>query len=119
MLSVILTELGIAVFEEQKCIKTFPFSEPAEDYVFVKKAKSRLSDLTRFLHERDIDVLVNDVGLQALLKKKSIESQLMNEVKLEDIQLTNPQILVDAGLAENHDDSIQKFREFAISLSSS
>ena len=50
MLSVILTELGIAVFEEQKCIKTFPFSEPAEDYVFVKKGQSRLSDLTRFLH---------------------------------------------------------------------
>ena len=119
MLSVILTELGIAVFEEQKCIKTFPFSEPAEDYVFVKKGQSRLSDLTRFLHEKDIDVLVNDVGLQDLLKKKSIESQLMNEVKLEDIQLTKPQILVDAGLAENHDDAIQKLREFAISLSSS
>ena len=119
MLSVILTELGIAVFEEQQCIKTFPFSEPAEDYVFVKKGQSRLSDLTRFLHEKDIDVLVNDVGLQDLLKKKSIESQLMNEVKLEDIQLTKPQILVDAGLAENHDDAIQKLREFAISLSSS
>ena len=43
----------------------------------------------------------------------------MNEVKLEDIQLTKPQILVDAGLAENHDDAIQKLREFAISLSSS
>jgi nucleolar protein 56 len=27
--------------------------------------------------------------------------------------------LVDAGLAENHDDAIQKLREFAISLSSS
>ena len=119
MLSVILTELGIAVFEEQKCIKTFPFSEPAEDYVFVKKAKSRLSDLTRFLYEKDIDVLVNDIGLQDLLKKKSIESQIMNEVKLEDIQLTKPQILVDAGLAENHDDAIQKLRDFAISLSSS
>ena len=119
MLSVILTELGIAVFEEQKCIKTFPFSEPAEDYVFVKKGQSRLSDLTRFLHEKDIDVLVNDVGLQDLLKKKSIESQLMNEVKLEDIQLTKPQILVDARLAENHDDAIQKLREFAINLSSS
>nr|AIE98344.1 ribosomal biogenesis protein (NOP56) [uncultured marine thaumarchaeote KM3_05_F10] len=119
MLSVILTELGIAIFEEQKCIKTFPFSEPAEDYVFVKKAKSRLSDLTKFLYEKDIDVLVNDVGLQDLLKKKSIESQIMNEVKLEDIQLTKPQILVDAGLAENHDDAIQKLRDFAISLSSS
>ena len=40
MLSVILTELGIAVFNEEKCIKNFPFSEPAEDYVFVKKGKS-------------------------------------------------------------------------------
>ena len=109
----------MCIRDRQKCIKTFPFSEPAEDYVFVKKAKSRLSDLTRFLHEKDIDVLVNDVGLQDLLKKKSIESQLMNEVKLEDIQLTKPQILVDAGLAENHDDAIQKLREFAISLSSS
>ena len=119
MLSVILTELGIAVFEEQKCIKTFPFSEPAEDYVFVKKGKSRLSELTRFLQEKDIDVLVNDLGLQDLLKKKSIESQLMKEAKLEDIQLTKPQILVDAGLAENHDDAIQKLRDFAINLSSS
>ena len=119
MLSVILTELGIAVFEEEKCIKTFPFSEPAEDYVFVKKGKSRLSELTRFLQEKDIDVLVNDLGLQDLLKKKSIESQLMNEVKLEDIQLTKPQILVDSGLADNHDDAIQKLREFAINLSSS
>ena len=53
MLSVILTELGIAIFEEEKCIKTFPFSEPAEDYVFVKKGKSRLSDLTRILQEKD------------------------------------------------------------------
>jgi len=119
MLSVVLTELGIAVFEEQKCVKTFPFSEPAEDYVFVKKGKSRLSELGKFLQEKDIDVLVNDVGLQDLLKKKSIESQLMNESKLEDIQLTKPQILVDSGLANNHDDAIQKLREFAINLSSS
>ena len=52
MLSVILTELGIAVFEEQKCIKTFPFSEPAEDYVFVKKGQSRLSDLTDFYKKK-------------------------------------------------------------------
>jgi len=119
MLSVILTELGIAVFEEQKCVKTFPFSEPVEDYVFVKKAKSRLSELGKFLQEKDIDVMVNDLGLQDLLKKKSIESQLMNEPKLEDIQLTKPQILVDSGLANNYDDAIQKLREFAINLSSS
>ena len=119
MLSVLLTELGIAVFEEEKFIKSFPFSEPAEDYVFVKKAKSRLSELGKFLYEKNEDVLVNDLGLQDLLKKKSIESQLMNESKLENIQLTKPQILVDSGFAENNDDAIQKLRNFAIQLSSS
>ena len=40
MYSVILTELGIAVFEDKKCLKTFAFSEPVEDYVFVKKAEA-------------------------------------------------------------------------------
>ena len=82
MLSVILTELGIVVFEEQKFVKSFPFSVPAEDYVFAKKGKSRLSELVRFLQEEGFDVLVNDVGLQDLLKKKSIESQVMNEAKI-------------------------------------
>ena len=119
MLSVLLTELGIAVFEEEKFIKSFPFSEPAEDYVFVKKAKSRLSELGKFLYEKNEDVLVNDLGLQDLLKKKSIESQLMNESKLENIQLTKPQILVDSGFAENNNDAIEKLRNFAIQLSSS
>ena len=71
------------------------------------------------MQEEGFDVLVNDVGLQDLLKKKSIESQVMNEAKLEDIQLTKPQILVDAGLANNYDDAIQKLRDFAIQLSSS
>ena len=52
-------------------------------------------------------------------KKKSIESQMMSQAKLEDIQLTKPQILVDAGLANNYDDAIQKLRDFAIQLSSS
>ena len=119
MLSVMLTELGIVVFEEQKFVKSFPFSVPAEDYVFAKKGKSRLSELVRFLQEEGFDVLVNDVGLQDLLKKKSIESQMMSQAKLEDIQLTKPQILVDAGLADNYYDAIQKLREFAIQLSSS
>jgi nucleolar protein 56 len=114
-----LTELGIVVFEEQKFVRSFPFSVPAEDYVFAKKGKSRLSELVRFLQEEGFDVLVNDVGLQDLLKKKSIESQMMSQAKLEDIQLTKPQILVDAGFANNYDDAIQKLREFAIQLSSS
>ena len=73
MLSVILTELGIGVFDNDKCVKSFPFSEPAEDYVFVKKGKSRLSDLSKFLIDEQKDVVVNDLALNDLLKKKDIE----------------------------------------------
>ena len=119
MLSVILTELGIAVFNEEKCIKNFPFSEPAEDYVFVKKGKSRLSEVSKFLINEQKDVMVNDLALNDLLKKKDIDSQIMSNAKMEDIQLTKPAILVQAEFAQDEDDAIQKLREFAINLSSS
>ena len=99
MLSVILTELGIGVFDNDKCVKSFPFSEPAEDYVFVKKGKSRLSDLSKFLIDEQKDVVVNDLALNDLLKKKDIDSQIMSNAKMEDIQLTKPTILVDAKFA--------------------
>mgnify|MGYP001452223726 CR=1 FL=1 len=88
MLSVILTELGIAVFNEEKCIKNFPFSEPAEDYVFVKKGKSRLSEVSKFLIGEQKDVMVNDLALNDLLKKKDIDTQMMSDAKRENIQLT-------------------------------
>ena len=119
MLSVILTELGIGVFDNDKCVKSFPFSEPAEDYVFVKKGKSRLSDLSKFLIDEQKDVVVNDLALNDLLKKKDIDSQIMSNAKMEDIQLTKPTILVDANFAQDESDAMQKLREFAISLSSS
>ena len=119
MLSVILTELGIGVFDNDKCVKSFPFSEPAEDYVFVKKGKSRLSDLSKFLINEQKDVVVNDLALNDLLKKKDIDSQVMSNAKMENIQLTKPEILVDANFAQDENDAMQKLREFAISLSSS
>ena len=119
MLTVILTELGIAIFDQEKCLKSFPFSTPAEDYVFVKKGKSRLSEVSKFLISEQKDIVVNDIALNDLLKKKDIDSQMMSETKMEDIQLTKPKILVQANFAQDEDDSIQKLREFAISLSSS
>jgi len=119
MLSVILTELGVAVFNQNECIKNFPFSDPAEDYVFVKKGKSRLSGLSKFLINEQKDVIVNDSGLNDLLKKQDIDSQIMSESKLEDIQLNKPQILVQASFAQDENDAIQKLRSFALSLSSS
>ena len=117
--SVILTELGIAVFEDEKCMKTFPFSNPSEDYVFVKKGESRLSDLAKFLSNIERVIEVNDQSLLAILKKKSIDAQLMNEDQINKIQSSKPKILTTAGFANDEDDAMSKLREFAIQLSSS
>ena len=119
MFRVILTELGIAVFDDKTCIKTFPFSEPADEYVSIKKGKSEINELSKFLLEKQKDVLVNDLALNDLLKKKDIETQIMSESEMEDIQLTKPEVLVNAEFAKDENDSIQKLREFAINLSSS
>ena len=119
MLSVILTELGIGVFDGDTCVKTVTFSEPANDYIFIKKGKSRISELSKFLSSDQNEATVNDLALYDLLKKKDIEVQMMSEHDIENIQLTKPKILVDANLATDENDAMQKLRDFAIQLSSS
>ncbi len=119
MYSVILTELGISVFENEKCLKSFPFTEPVEDYVFVKKGESRLSELAKFLSNVEKGIEVNDHALLDILKKKSINVQMMNEEDSAKIQSTKPNILVAAGFANDENDAMSKLREFAIELSSS
>lgn len=119
MYSVILTELGIAVFENQRCLKTFPFLEPVEDYIFVKKGESRLSDLTKFLLNIEKGIEVNDHALFTILRKKSINVQMMSDEDSAKIQSTKPKILQTAGFAEDEDDAMAQLRDFAISLSSS
>ena len=119
MHSVILTELGIAVFEDKKCLEVFPFSNPSEDFVFVKKGESRLSDLVKFLSRIKIEVMVSDQSLLSILKKKSIDSQLMDAKEISYVQSFKPKILVEAGFAKDEGDAMTKLRDFAINLSSS
>ncbi len=119
MYSVILTELGIGVFENDKCLKSFPFSEPVEDYVFVKKGESRLSELGKFLSNVEKGIEVNDHSLLEILKKKSINVQIMSEEDAGKIQSSKPKILAAAGFATDENDAMSKLREFAIDLSSS
>jgi nucleolar protein 56 len=119
MYSVILTELGIGVFENDKCLKSFPFSEPVEDYVFVKKGESRLSELAKFLSNVEKGIEVNDHSLLEILKKKSINVQIMSEEDAGKIQSSKPKILAEAGFATDENDAMSKLREFAIDLSSS
>ena len=119
MHSVILTELGIAVFDDNKCVKSFPFSNPAVQYVELKKEQASLNELEHFLSNLGSIVVVNDSSLLKLLRKKSIEADIMEEKKIETIQSSKLRVLVDSGFATNEGDARGKLRDFALSLSSS
>jgi len=118
MYSTILTELGIVVFDNQKCVKTFPFENPAEDYVLVKKGQAKLIGLGKFLANNEL-VIVNDHGLLDILKKKSMDVQLMSNEQTDTIQSSKPKILVDSGFVKDENEAMEKLREFAMQLSSS
>ena len=118
MYSTVLTELGIVVFDNQKCVKTFPFENPAEDYVLVKKGQAKLTGLGKFLANNEL-VIVNDHGLLDILKKKSVDVQLMSSEQTDTIQSSKPKILVDSGFAKDENEAMEKLREFAMQLSSS
>lgn len=120
MLSVILTELGIAVFDNNKCVKSIMFRNPAKEYIELKKEKAEIDELERFLSGSAASgVSVNDPGLLKLLKKKSIEAELMEENKIETIQSSKIRVLIDSGFASSEAEAREKLREFAMQLSSS
>jgi nucleolar protein 56 len=119
MYSVILTELGVAVFDDNKCVKTFPFSNPAAQYVELKKEQTNLNELEQFLANLGSIVVVNDSSLLKLLRKKSIDADIMDEKKIETIQSSKLHVLVDSGFATDEGDARGKLREFALNLSSS
>src|SRR5574340_909683 len=120
MHSVILTELGIAIFDNNKCVKSIPFRNPAREYIELKKEKADIDELEQFLVKSGAtSVSVNDPGLLKLLKKKSIDAELMEENKIETIQSSKIRVLVDSGFASDEHDARGKLREFAMQLSSS
>ena len=119
MYSVILTELGISVFRDEKLEKSFPFTDLVRDYLGVKKKESKLFDLVKYLESLRRGVKVSDESLLSILKRSSIDSQIMEESEIEQIQSSKPQIIVDSGFAENIQDALGKLREFAMGLSSS
>jgi len=119
MHSVILTELGIAVFDNNKCVKSIPFTNPARDYIELKKEKATIIDLEEFLSKLTSGVSVNDTSLLKLLKKRSIEAEMMEQNKIETIQSSKLRVLIDSGFANDENDAREKLRNFAMQLSSS
>ncbi len=76
MYSVILTELGLAVFEDQKCLKTFSFSDPASDYLSIKNAKANVSELIDYVSNFETSMETNNDSLYRILKRSSIDIQM-------------------------------------------
>lgn len=120
MHSVILTELGIAIFDNNKCVKSIPFKNPAREYIELKKEKADVSDLEQYLISLQVpSVSVNDSALLKILKKKSIDAEIMEESKIETIQSSKIRVLIDSGFAASEQEAREKLREFAMQLSSS
>jgi len=119
MYSVILTELGISVFNDKKLERAFSFSNSVKEYLSVKNKEAKLNELINYLSSIQRVVTVSDESLLVILKKYSIDAQIMEASELETIQATKPQIIVDSGFASNLQDTLGKLREFALGLSSS
>ena len=116
---VILTELGIAVFDKNTCVKSIPFSEPAIEYIQIKEEKANINQLQELVSKLNSTILVNDSSLLKLMKKNSIDAQLMENEKIENIQSSKLRVLVDSGFAKDEADAREKLRNFAVQLSSS
>ena len=119
MYSVILTELGISVFNEEKLERAFAFSNNVKEYLLVKSKEAKLNELINYLFSVQRGFAVSDESLLAILKKNNVDCQIMDDSKLEIVQASKPQIIVDSGFASNPQDALGKLREFALGLSSS
>ncbi|WP_299293100.1 ribonucleotide-diphosphate reductase subunit beta [Nitrosopumilus sp.] len=119
MYSVILTELGISVFKEGKLEKAFEFKNSVKEYLEIKNKEAKLNELINYLGSIQRGVAVSDESLLVILKKSSIDSQLMDSDELDRVQSSKPEIIVESGFASNPQDALGKLREFALGISSS
>ena len=54
MYSVILTELGVSVFNEGKLEKAFRFNDAVKEYLAIKNKESKLNELLNSLNKTSI-----------------------------------------------------------------
>ncbi|MDI1495380.1 MAG: snoRNA binding domain protein [Cenarchaeum symbiont of Oopsacas minuta] len=116
---VILTELGITVYEKDVHSYAMPFTNPSKEYLAIKQQESLPIGLAERLAKDQVGFSVTDESLMTLLKKESIDVQMVNEDYLKKVQMEKPKILVESGFASSEKDASEKLRDFAMSLSSS
>jgi nucleolar protein 56 len=118
--SVVLLELGLAVFDENnKLIASKKFDNPVQTYSRLKKGENSL-ELNEIIEKlRSFDYLsVNDANIVSLLQKSGLNSHVMPEEELNNIQNSKPTYIVRSELANDEVDAMQALRNFAIQYSS-
>lgn len=118
MYSLVLTELGITVFDGDEIKKTFQFRDMIRQYIAVKKKESCPDGLIEYLSDIQVGIKTSDESLLGLLKKESVDAWMMPEDELEQVRARKPQIMVDSGFAGDLREAQEKLREFSLGLSS-
>ena len=118
MHSVVLAELGIVLLEDGRASKAFGFSDPAGQYLAVRRGEGAPNELVRHLEGLDAGVQVSDAALLSILQSKGIDATLMPAADAERAQASKTALLVEAGLASDERDASARLRDFALSFSS-
>ena len=114
---VVLTELGMVVLDGKKCVRSFPFRDPAAEYIDAKSGRG-MDELAGHLESSSEGLAVSHREIYDSLNIENVYMQMMGEAELEEVQSAKPQILVDAGFADSVEDAASKLRDFAVQMSS-
>jgi nucleolar protein 56 len=119
--SVVLTEVGIAAFDEGgRLVASKRFGDATTSYRLLKSGDSP-DEVRQFIEKlRSFNlVTANDASVVAVLRQAGFISSLMPEEQQQFIQNSKPTYIVNSGFADNEAEALQALRDFAINLSSS
>ncbi len=119
--SVVLTELGIAAFDEGgRLVASKRFDDATRSYRLLKSGATP-DEIRQFIEKlRSFNlVTANDASVVAVLRQSGFISSLMPEDQQKFIQDSKPTYIVNSGFVDNEPEALQALREFAIKLSSS
>jgi nucleolar protein 56 len=119
--SVVLTEIGVAAFDEaSNLVASKKFSDATRSYRLLKSGATP-DEIRQFIEKlRSFDlVTANDASVVSILRQSGFISSLMPEDQQQAIQENKPSYVVKSGFSDNEASALQALRDFAISLSSS
>ena len=119
--SVVLTEVGVAAFDEGgRLVASKRFEDATRSYRLLKSGAVP-DEVRQFIEKlRSFNlVTANDASVVAVLRQAGFISSLMPEDQQQFVQDTKPTYIVNSGFANNEAEAQQALRDFAISLSSS